>query len=136
MICLSDKNVVLIERKHPAFREKIARDLFDRNRDNLDGEVDFDGLLARSIFYNVHAKGGAYVGSIFCFDEGDKTFVGGYANRKYHAHCVAALRLVAGIFDTLYAKTRHVNAVICLRRAGFVWADRERGLLVYMRKTS
>ena len=37
--------------------------------------------------------------------------------------------LIAAMFDELYAHTRHLNAVIELKRAGFKWYSRKNQLL-------
>lgn len=112
--------IFLIEAKHPLFDETTARALFLKHQNDLDDLFGFDFLKEHSLFFNVHAQSdGAFVGCVFAFNESGRTFVGGYAVRHRHKECVAALKRVAGLFPCVYAKTRHLTAAICLKRAGF-----------------
>lgn len=38
------------------------------------------------------------------------------------------------MFPVIYADTRHLNAVICLKKAGFEWVDRKKKLLRRLQK--
>ena len=57
-----------------------------------------------------------------------------YAKRKKHRECVDAVRQAADMFPVVYADTRHLNAVICLKKAGFEWVDRKKKLLRRLQK--
>ena len=121
--------VVLIEKDSPCFEKDKARELFELNRQNLDDENGFEGILANSRFFNVYQQG--YIGSAFVYQGKDdnKNYLGGYMVRKHHKEAVEAIRQIAAMFDELYAHTRHLNAVIALKRAGFKWYSRKNQLL-------
>lgn len=61
-------------------------------------------------------------------------YLGGYGIRKKHRECVDAVRQAADMFPVIYADTRHLNAVICLKKAGFEWVDRKKKLLRRLQK--
>lgn len=112
--------IFLIEAKHPLFDEKPARALFLKHQDDLDDRFGFDFLKEHALFFNVYNRfDGAFVGCVFAFNESGRTYVGGYAVRHRHKECVAALKRVCSLFPCVYAKTRHLTAKICLKRAGF-----------------
>lgn len=127
--------VVLIEKDSPFFDEVRARTGFEQNRDNLDDINGFERLLANSRFWNVYT-GGHYIGSLFIYqsEEDDRLYLGGYAERHRHKECVEAVRQASDCFPVVYADTRHLNAVICLKAAGFEWVNREKKLLRRIRK--
>lgn len=127
--------VVLIDKGSPFFDEEQARAEFEQNRDSLDDVNGFERLLANSRFWNVHS-GGRYIGSLFVYqsEEDGLFYLGGYAGRKRHKECVEAVRRAADCYPVVYADTRHLNAVICLRAAGFEWVNREKKLLRRVRK--
>ena len=120
--------VMLIEYGNPFFDKKTARRFFNLNKKNLDDVNGFENLLFHSRFFNVHNNG--YVGSIFVYEgEDNKKYMGGYAIRKHHQDVVDAICQVSKMFDEVYAKTRHLNAVISLKKAGFKWYNRHEKLL-------
>ena len=120
--------ITLIEYGCPFFDKKMAKKHFRLNRKNLDDKNGFEYLLFNSRFFNVHNNG--YVGSIFVYEGFDgKKYMGGYALRKHHKDVVEAIKQVSEMFDELYAHTSHLNAVIALKKAGFKWFDKEKGLL-------
>lgn len=113
----------------PFFDRKTAQELFLIHVDDLEDQYGFDFLLKHSLFWNIYDQNN-FVGCIFCFEEDHKNWVGGFAHRKNHFSCVRALQQIRLLFPVLYAHTIHLNAVICLKRAGFEWFDREKGILV------
>lgn len=120
--------VVLIEKNSPFFEIDKAQENFELNRENLDDENGFEEILTQSRFFNIHNHG--YVGSVFVYQGQDgKNYIGGYAFRKQHKAVVEAIRQVADMYDELYAHTRHLNAVIGLKKAGFKWVSRQQQLL-------
>lgn len=120
---------ILIEKGNPCFDIDIARKNFAINRENLDDVNGFEQVFANSRFFNVYNYG--YVGSVFVYQGiDDKYYIGGYARRKCHKDVVNAIRQVSSLFECVYAHTRHPNAVIALKKAGFDWQDRKRGILV------
>lgn len=124
--------IVLIEKNSPYFDRSIAEEYFELNRQNLDDTNGFENILAHSRFFNIYNQG--YAGSIFVYESEDGRFyMGGYAKRKRHQEAVEAIRRVADLFDEVFAKTRHLNAVIALKKAGFKWHSRKHKLL---RKTN
>jgi hypothetical protein len=124
---------ILIEKESPLFDLQTARAFFEQNREDLDDCNGFDALFAVSRFFNVYHR--EYVGSVFVYKGiDDRYYIGGYAKRKHHFEVVEALRLVAPMFDEVYAHTRHLNAVIALQKAGFRWFDRSQHLLKYQSK--
>lgn len=127
--------VVLIDKNSPFFDEARARTGFEQNRDNLDDINGFERLLANSRFWNVYTAGN-YIGSLFIYqsEEDGRLYLGGYAGRHRHKECVEAVRQAADMFPVVYADTRHLNAVICLKAAGFEWVNREKKLLRRIRK--
>ncbi len=126
--------VVLIEKDSPFFERQKAKELFEANRENLDDENGFEGILANSRFFNVYQHG--YIGSGFVYQgaEDNRNYLGGYMLRKHHKEAVEAIKQICSFFDEVYAHTRHVNAVIALKRAGFKWYDRNKKLLVKKNK--
>lgn len=120
--------VVLIEKGSPFFQIEKARENFELNRANLDDENGFESLIANSRFFNIHNHG--YVGSVFVYEgEDGKKYMGGYALRKHHKDVVEAIRQTAALFNEVYAHTRHLNAVIALKKAGFKWVSRKDKIL-------
>lgn len=120
--------ITLIEKNSPFFDIKKAQKYFEENRQNLDDTNGFDFLLENSRFFNVYEKG--YVGSIFVYQgEDNKYYLAGYCLRKKHAQALEATKRVADMFEELYAHTRHLNAVILLKKAGFKWVSRTKQLL-------
>lgn len=125
----------MVEKTSPFFDKEIAKIHFEANRYNLDDVNGFDIILKNSImFWNVYNKG--YVGSLFLYqsEEDDNYYIGGYAERKRHQDCVEAVKRAADCLPEVYADTRHLNAVICLKKAGFEWYDRKKRLLKRVRK--
>lgn len=127
--------VVLIDKESPFFDEARARATFEQNRKNLDDVNGFERLLANSRFWNAYS-GGKYIGSVFVYqsEQDGRFYLGGYAGRKHHKECVEAIKQAADCYPVVYADTRHLNAVICLRAAGFEWVNREKKLLRRIRK--
>lgn len=124
--------IVLIEKNSPYFDRSIAKEYFELNRENLDDTNGFENILESSRFFNIYNHG--YVGSIFVYESEDgKFYMGGYAKRKRHQEVVEAILRVSNLFDEVFAKTRHLNAVIALKKAGFKWHSRKNKLL---RKTN
>ena len=125
----------MVEKNSLFFDEQRAKQCFEQNRENLDDVNGFETLLQNSLFWNVYDKKG-YIGSIFVYqsDEDNRFYLGGFARRKSHSQCVEAIKKVTALFDEVYADTRHLNAVICLKKAGFEWLDRKKRLLVCRRK--
>lgn len=120
---------ILIEKGNPFFDYGIAQKYFYDNQLDLDDINGFESLFENSRFFNVYNHG--YVGSIFVYESVDnKKYLGGYAQRKHHKDVVNAIREVSDMFDEVYAHTRHLNAVIALKKAGFVWHNREEKILV------
>lgn len=119
---------VLIDKNSPFFDLEQAKENFEKNRENLDDVNGFKDIIAHSRFFNIHNHG--YVGSVFVYEGRDgKKYIGGYALRKHHLDVVDAIRQVAGMYNELYAQTRHLNAVIALKKAGFKWFSRQHKLL-------
>lgn len=118
----------LIEYGSPFFDKKVAKKFFRLNKFNLNDINGFEYLLFNSRFFNVHNNG--YIGSIFIYEGYDnKKYIGGYAIRKHHKDVVEAIQKVSELYDEVYAHTKHLNAVISLKKAGFKWYDRQRNLL-------
>lgn len=120
---------VMIPKSSPFFDKEKASKEFHKNRKDLDDVNGFDNILKNSLFWNVYNNG--YVGSIFIYqsDIDGNYYVGGYAERKRHHDCVEAVKRAADCLPVVYADTRHLNAVICLKKAGFEWYDREKRIL-------
>lgn len=120
--------IVLIEKNSPYFDFQTAREHFALNRENLDDENGFARLLTDSRFFNVYCCG--YIGSVFVYEGIDNRFyIGGYAVRHRHKEVVEAIRQVSDMYPEVFAHTRHLNAVISLKKAGFKWYDRKKKLL-------
>ena len=124
----------MIDKSSPFFDYERARAGYYKNFDNLDAVNEFDYMLNNSLFWNVYDNG--YVGSIFIYqsEEDDNYYLGGYAVRKRHKECVKAVEYAADCLPVVYADTRHLNAVICLKKAGFEWYDKEKRILRRVRK--
>ena len=127
--------VFLVGRESPFFDREKARRGFEENKENLDDVNGFERLVNDSRFFNVYDKDG-YGGSVFVYQsEADNLFyLGGNGIRKKHRECVDAVRQAADMFPVIYADTRHLNAVICLKKAGFEWVDRKKKLLRRIKK--
>ena len=127
--------VFLVGKDSPFFDREEARRGFEKNKENLDDVNGFERLLENSRFFNVYDKDG-YVGSVFVYqsEADDLFYLGGYGARKKHRECAEAVRQAANMFPVVYADTRHLNAVICLKAAGFEWVDRNKKLLSRVRK--
>ncbi len=127
--------VFLVGKDSPFFDREEARRGFEKNKENLDDVNGFERLLENSRFFNVYDKDG-YVGSVFVYqsEADDLFYLGGYGARKKHRECAEAVRQAANMFPVVYADTRHLNAVICLKAAGFEWVDRNKKLLRRVRK--
>lgn len=127
--------VFLVGKDSPFFDREEARRGFEKNKENLDDVNGFERLLENSRFFNVYDKDG-YVGSVFVYQSkaDDLFYLGGYGARKKHRECAEAVRQAANMFPVVYADTRHLNAVICLKAAGFEWVDRNKKLLRRVRK--
>lgn len=119
---------MLIYKDSPFFDTRAAQEMYENNKDLLDDKTGFDEMLKNSLFFNV-CENGCFIGIIFAFEEEGKNWIGGAAHRKCHAACVHALEEVAALFEDLYAHTRHKTAAFCLRRAGFEWVDKQKGIL-------
>jgi len=125
--------IVLIDKNSPFFDKAKAKNNFELNRENLDDQNGFEMIFANSRFFNVYNHG--YIGSVFLYQGIDgKIYIGGYAQRKHHAEVVEAIKEVTKIYDEVYAHTRHLNAVIALKKAGFKWYDRKQKLLVKIKR--
>ncbi len=123
------KMVVLIEKGSPFFDFEKAKKGYFLNQDKLDDENGFEHLFANGLFWNAYKKG--YVGTLFAYQgEDERWYMGGWAERKRHKDCVKAVMQVADFFPVIYAQTKHLNAVICLKAAGFRWLSRDNGLLI------
>ena len=124
----------MIDKGSPFFDVERARAGYYKNFDNLDAVNEFDYMLNNSLFWNVYDQG--YVGSIFIYQnsEDDNYYLGGYAERKRHKECVEAVKRAADCLPVVYADTRHLNAVICLKKAGFEWYDKDKRILRRIRK--
>lgn len=126
--------IILVEKNSPFFDVSKAEFYFAENRQNLDDVNGFSGLLKAADCWNVYNNAG-YVGTLFVYLAQDgRRYVGGYALRHRHKECVEALRRVCADYKQLWADTRHLNAVICLKKAGFKWANRKKRLLKYSRQ--
>ncbi len=118
----------LIEFGSPFFDKKMAKKFFMINKKNLEDKNGFEHLLFNSRFFNVHHNG--YVGSVFIYEGYDnKKYIGGYAKRKHHKEVVEGIKMASEMFDEVYAHTKHLNAVIALKKAGFKWVDKDNRLL-------
>ena len=117
--------VFLVGKESPFFDREEACRGFEKNKENLDDVNGFERLI----------KDG-YIGSVFVYqsEADDFFYLGGYAKRKKHRECVDAVRQAADMFPVVYADTRHLNAVICLKKAGFEWVDRKKKLLRRLQK--
>lgn len=124
----------MVYKDSPFFDEERARSFFEANKADLDDVNGFEALLSNGMFWNVYNKG--YVGSIFIYQSVDDNnyYLGGYAERKRHKECVEAVKRAADCLPVVYSDTRHLNAVICLKKAGFEWYDRTRRILIRRRK--
>lgn len=109
--------VVLINAESPFFDRATASELFELNREKLDTPRQFEEML-NVWFFNIH-DGGHFIGCIFCYVEDGRIWVGGFARRKCHRECLAALNEVKRQFPALYAHTRQKAAEFILRKAGF-----------------
>ena len=109
--------VVLINAESPFFDRAAAKELFELNREKLEDTRGFESYLTRW-FFNIY-ECGRFVGCIFCYVEDGRTWVGGFARRKCHRECLAALNEVKRQFPALYAHTRQKAAEFILRKAGF-----------------
>lgn len=126
--------VTLVYKDSPFFDGKTAETEFVRNLPDLDDVNGFAEIVRQGDFWNVYANG-AYVGSVFVImAEDNRLWIGGYARRKRHKECVAALRLVCPLYDRLYADTRHLNAVILLKEVGFKWLNRKKRTLIWRKQ--
>lgn len=127
--------VFLVGKESPFFDREEACRGFEKNKENLDDVNGFERLIKDSRFFNVYDKDG-YIGSVFVYqsEADDFFYLGGYAKRKKHRECVDAVRQAADMFPVVYADTRHLNAVICLKKAGFEWVDRKKKLLRRFKK--
>ena len=127
--------VFLVGKDSPFFDREEARRGFEKNKENLDDVNGFERLIKDSRFFNVYDKDG-YVGSVFVYqsEADDLFYLGGYGARKKHRECAEAVRQAANMFPVVYADTRHLNAVICLKAAGFEWVDRNKKHLRRVRK--
>ncbi len=120
----------LINRNSPFFDEKEAKRLFEENKNNLDDVNGWEVISGRDTFWNVYDKG-VYVGSVFAYEAEDNNYyMGGYAMRKKHKQVVDAIKAVAQCFNVIYAHTRHKNAALSLRKAGFKWFNKQQGILI------
>lgn len=121
--------VVLIEKNSLFFEKDKARELFELNKKELDDENGFESIFANSRFFNIYRHG--YIGSAFVYQgkNDNKNYLGGYMLRKHHKEAVEAIRQISAMYAELYAHTRHLNAVIALKRAGFKWYNRKNQLL-------
>jgi hypothetical protein len=125
--------VSIIESGTPLFDAQTARRFFEANREDLDDQNGFDVLLTAGRFFNVYQDG--YIGSVFVYQGTDERFyIGGYAKRHHHHEVVAAIKAVAAKYPLLHAHTRHKNAVLALKKAGFDWFDRAQQLLYKINK--
>lgn len=126
--------LILIDKNSPFFDKKTAMDGYNRFEKELDYKGDFEHLYKNSMFWNVYNHG--YVGTVFVY-QGSKDnnwYLGGWSERKRHKDCVCALKKISDLFEEIYAETHHVNAVICLKAAGFDWKCRNKGLLIRRKK--
>ncbi len=120
--------IVLIENNSPFFDVQTAKENFELHKKELDDENGFACLLRDSRFFNVYNHG--YVGSVFVYEGVDGRFyIGGYAMRHCHNEVVEAIRQVSDMYPKVFAHTRHLNAVIALKKAGFKWYNRKKKLL-------
>lgn len=120
--------IVLIEKNSPLFDVKTAAEHFELNKSELDDCNGFACLLVNSRFFNVYNRG--YVGSVFIYEgEDGRFYIGGYAVRHKHREVVEAISLVSDMYPEVFAHTRHLNAVLSLKKAGFDWYDRKKKLL-------
>lgn len=120
----------MVGKASPFFDRKLALKKFEEHRKDLDDINGFDKIIDNSLFWNVYDSNG-YVGSIFIYqsEEDNRYYLGGYAERKRHKQCVEAVIRAADCLPVVYADTRHLNAVICLKKAGFEWYDRNKRIL-------
>lgn len=121
--------LTLVDKSSPFFDRETALKHYDANREDLDEPDGFNALLNAGYFYNVYNQG--YVGSIFAYLSTDgRYYLGGYALRKRYKDVIGAIERVSGMFDKIYAETRHRNAVFALLRSGFKWYDKANNILI------
>lgn len=98
-----------------------AKALYKLNESKVQDISDFDKILQTTLFYSFYTKDNGFVGCLYFYQDNEgKLFVNGFANRKKHLACIAALRRSFNWFNCdIYARTPHRAAAICLLRAGF-----------------
>lgn len=122
--------MILVAKDSPFFDKETALKHYEINRKDLDDVNGFEVLLNAGLFYNIYNEQG-YVGSAFAYLSTDgRYYLGGYVVRKRYKDVVEAIKRVAGMFDEIYAHTRHRHAVFALMRAGFEWFDKANKLLI------
>lgn len=122
--------LTLVCSNSPFFDKETASADFDKNAADLDDVNGFDYLVRNSLFWNVY-EDGEYIGGIFVYeaDDDERKYLGGYCKRKRHKAVVEAIKRVSDYIGDIWAETRHINAVISLKEAGFKWVSREKRLL-------
>ncbi len=122
---------MLVNRQSPFFDKEAAYRLYKFYEQEIDYPDGFEDLTNRDSFYNVY-EGGKFVGCIFVYKAVDGlNYLGGFANRGMHRQAVRAVCDLCKNYDLLYSETPHLNAVICLKKAGFEWLDRRKKLLIW-----
>ena len=125
---------MLINRQSPFFDKGAAYKLYKQYEKEIDYPDGFEDLTNRDSFYNVY-EDGKFVGCVFVYKAIDgKNYLGGYANRGMHHQSVRAVCELCKNYELLYSETPHLNAVICLKKAGFEWLNREKNLLIWRKK--
>lgn len=119
--------------KQKAIAEKLRPEIYlddrpakDRGEGNWKSDVHLNKIYSLSQTQQAFIWDNIYSNNEKLFDVAGK--------RKKHRECVDAVRQAADMFPVVYADTRHLNAVICLKKAGFEWVDRKKKLLRRLQK--
>lgn len=121
--------VCLVSAESPFFDKEAARELFELNREKLEDTRGFESYMTRW-FFSIYERG-RFIGCIFCYSMDGQDWVGGFARRKCHRACLAALNEVKRQFPELYAETKQKAAEFILKKAGFrktepaIWVYRQ-----------
>ncbi len=93
----------------------------------LIGDIeDFDKILISTLFYSFISDEGKFIGCLYFYKSGDRLFVNGFSNRNCHLQNIECLNMAEEWFDCdIWAKTKHMTAKFCLKRAGFKQVDSE-----------
>ena len=116
------------------FNYQECETLYNNVKDQMDNHCEFKNIVENSHFYSFY-NGNLLAGCIYISSEDGKLFLSGFSVRKNHLKNIKAIKRVISFYNCpIYAKTKHRNAEIVLKKCGFKLIKIDENKIKYLKK--